>query len=109
MECYVNLLSPLEFIFLIDIVSFVPRALLGFSLLGGRLVLWKKYKAHGEVNHRNSEFFRNSIENCSEIKVLFNHRHSIFQNLMRETAMTKRLLAYLAITSTRFLLAKRYV
>ena len=102
-------LVPFRIYFSIDIASLVPRALLGFSLIGDRLVLWTKYKAHGEVNHRNQEFFRNSIENCSEIKVLFDHRQSIFQNLTRETAMTKRLLAYLAITSTRFLLAKRFV
>ena len=64
MECYVSLLCLLGFIF-----DGQFRALSRFSLVGGRLVLWKKYKAHGEVNHRNQEFSRNSIENCSEIKV----------------------------------------
>ena len=56
---------------------------------------------------RNS--FETQLKIALKLKFFFNHRHSIFQNLMRETAMTKRLLAYLAITSTRFLLAKRFV
>ena len=63
MECYVNLLLPLEFIFLIDIVSLVPRALLGFSLLGGRLVYGKSIRRMVKLTTE----IRNSFETQSKI------------------------------------------